>query len=103
VPKALLYDSLGREVYEGGLTHEDVRDAIQAAALANDFQLAHDIAERHGWRNCCLSCASPALSTANYVNAQGSWRVCTACDDKLRPRFSDAKMMLNGLIKRDVA
>jgi hypothetical protein len=53
----MLYDAHGREVYEGGLLHEDVRDAIQAAARADNFKLAYELAERYGWNNICMNCA----------------------------------------------
>lgn len=79
---ALLFDALGRKVYESGVIYEDIRDAIQAAALANDFELAYEIAERYGCYNVCLYCAE-ATSTAQFWTRTGNWRVCTACKKKL--------------------
>jgi hypothetical protein len=98
----LLYDANGCEVYEGGLTHDDIRDAIQAAALASDFKLAYEIVVRYGWRNICLNCASvPAEELCQEI---GGWPVCTPCKEKLAPvdDFSDVRFYAQGLIRRDV-
>jgi hypothetical protein len=100
---ALLYDALGRELYEGGLTHDSIRDAIQAAARADDWKLAYEIAERYGWNNVCLHCAETA-PTAQFWAQHGHWPICKTCKEILEPAasFSDVKIMLQGLIKRSV-
>jgi hypothetical protein len=99
---ALLFDAYGREVYEGGLTHDDIRDAIQAAALADDFKLAYEIAERYGWNNVCLSCAA-VFPTVADLERYGHWPVCAPCKVRLEPlNFSDTRLYMQGLISRDV-
>ena len=99
----VLYDAHGRKVYEGGLLREDIRDAIQAAARADDFKLAYEIAERYGWNNICLNCAT-AFKTTEFVDRYGHWPVCAPCKEVLapEPNFSDVKTYLHGLIKRNV-
>lgn len=98
---ALLYDANGREIYEGGITREAIRDAIQAASLADEWRTAEDIANRYGWANVCLRCAIKNATETFYDR----WRVCGTCHAQLRVRdinFSDTKLMLDGLLKRSV-
>lgn len=107
---ALLYDAYGREVYSDGVTHDSIRDAIQAAARADDFQLAQDIAERYGW-NVCLYCAeaprpAPEPWTHRGRTIDMAWPFCEACKEILDPPqppdFSDVKVYMHGLLSRDV-
>lgn len=102
---ALLYDALGREIYEGGVTHDAIRDAIQAAARADDFKLAYEIAKRYGW-NVCVYCAevAPTETFNSHRQQLGGWPVCKSCKEILDPlpSFSDTKVYLHGLIKRNV-
>lgn len=95
---ALLYDANGREIYEGGVTHDAVRDAIQAAALADEWQLAESIAHRYGWATVCLRCAIKEATELHHDR----WRVCGTCRADLGISFSDMKLMVDGLIKRTV-
>ena len=103
---ALLYDAHGRELYEGGVTHDAIRDAIQAAARADDFKLAYEIAKRYGWNNVCLYCAeaTPTEQFNSHRGQLGGWPVCESCKAILDPipSFSDTKVYLSGLIKRNV-
>jgi len=105
---ALLYDASGREIYEGGVLHDDIRDAIQAAALADDWRLAYEIANRYGWKVCVRCAEAPPTETFSSFSGQlGGWPVCKPCKDILNPsasglNFSDVKMYTHGLIKRSV-
>lgn len=107
---ALLYDAYGREIYEGGVTGDAIRDAIQAAALANDYHLANEIAERYGWDNICRKCAIELVAGRiavfqNRVHDEEIWEevpVCKACEEALQPKFSGMKSYLHGLLHRDV-
>lgn len=101
---ALLYDASGREIYVGGVTREDVIAAIQAAALADEFETAQAIADRHGWTSICLCCAIKSATTAHHDRIGRPWRVCITCFHELNPApdFSDVKLYAQGLIKRSV-
>lgn len=97
----LLYDANGREIYEGGVTHDAIRDAIQAASLADEWRIAEDIANRYGWSQICLRCAIKSATETFYDR----WRVCGTCHEALRVRdfnFSDTKLYMDGLLKRNV-
>jgi hypothetical protein len=102
---ALLYDAHGREIYPDGVTHDDVRDAIQAASRADDWKLAYEIACRYGWK-VCVYCAekSPTETFNSYRGQLGGWPVCKPCKDVLDPvpDFADVKLYTHGLIKRNV-
>jgi hypothetical protein len=97
---ALLYDAYGREVYPDGVTHDTVRDAIQAASRADDWRLAAEIAMRYRWRDICLYCAE-APATELYQRI-GGWPVCEPCKTILEPPFTDMRIYMDGLFKRDV-
>lgn len=103
---ALLYDAYGREIYPDGVTHDAIRDAIQAAALADDWKLAYEIACRYGWKSVCIRCAeAPSTETFNSHRGQlGGWPVCAPCKEILDPipDFSDVKTYAYGLFTRDV-
>lgn len=94
---ALLYDANGCEIYEGGVTHDAIRDAIQAAALADEWSTAQEIADRYGWASICLRCAIKSAT-----DAHDGWRVCGTCQAQLGISFSDTKVYLSGLIRRNV-
>jgi uncharacterized paraquat-inducible protein A len=102
---ALLYDANGCEIRDG-IAHADIVAAIQAAALADEFQTAEEIADRHGLKSVCLKCAIKNATTAHYDRDLIIRRVCITCYHALELRqpqsFSDMKMMLDGVIKRDV-
>jgi hypothetical protein len=100
----VLYDAYGREIYAGGVHSDDVRDAIQAAALADDFALASEIAGRYGWSNICLRCAVVAPMHKHWTQSR-QWPVCGECKEILQPTstsFADVKCYMHGLITRDV-
>jgi len=101
---ALLYDANGREILDG-ILKDDIIAAIQAAGIANEFSVAQEIADRHGWTGLCLRCAIKAATTGHYDRSGGPWRVCITCYHELeaaQPSFSDVKLYTSGLIKRDV-
>lgn len=68
--------------------------AIQAAALANNYPLAAEIAEREGLR-CCLRCAGPEPNT-ELLDVRASranpsyWRVCKSCASALHEEYAQA-------------
>jgi len=101
-----LYDAAGKPIYSGGVTHDDIVAAIQAAALADEFETAKEIADRHDLTSICLNCALKSATTA-YEDSHGTQRrVCITCFHQLEarrpPSFSDMKMYVHGLLKRDV-
>jgi hypothetical protein len=107
---APLYDAYGCEVYSDGVTHDSIRDAIQAASRADDWRLAAEIAERYGWSNVCLYCAEATFVPEQCV-IKGrvldiSCPICAACKEILDPApppdFADTKIYMQGLISRDV-
>ncbi len=105
---ALLYDAHGREIQDG-VVKDDIIAAIQAAAIANEFGVAQEIADRHGWTGLCLCCAIKSATTAHYDRDNIIRRVCITCFHELNDgaaqtsgNFASMKMYTNGLIKRDV-
>lgn len=66
------------------VTRDDIRDAIQAAAIADHFDLAAEIAERYGWKGICLCCAT-AAPTVTYTHKGFDWPVCGPCQVALAP------------------
>lgn len=62
----------------------DVRDAIQAAALADHYRLASELAEQHGLINICLRCTERAPVTLHACNG-GEWPICGTCNAALQP------------------
>lgn len=103
---ALLYDANGDEIYEGGITRTDVRAAMQAAILADNWELANEIADRYDLHGLCLACVE-ALATTFVCPGPSNqrYRVCETCEEKHRPvgiDFSDVKVMMHGLISRTV-
>lgn len=101
---ALLYDANGREIRDG-VAHDDVVAAIQAAAIAEEWSTAQEIADRHSMTSVCLSCAIKNATTAHYDRYGVPWRVCVTCYRQLAERnvnFSDTKLYTHGLMKRDV-
>ena len=101
---AFLYDANGKELFEGGATKDAVRDAIQAAALADEFGTAEEIADRHGLRGICLKCAIKNATTAHYDRDSIIRRVCITCFHELNPQSDtlDTVVYLQGLFRRDV-
>lgn len=106
---ALRYDANDRSIYPDGVTHDDVRDAMQAAALADDLQLSDEIARRNGWDSVCRKCAvEPATTTFELRTAVHDEillediPVCDVCKEILAPSFADIKIYMRGLITRDV-
>lgn len=101
---ALLYDANGRAIRDGVL-QDDIVAAIQAAAIADEFGTAQEIADRHGLTGLCLCCAIKSATSEHYNAAGGPWRVCITCLHQLQeraPSFSDTKLYMQGLIMRDV-
>jgi hypothetical protein len=104
-----LYDANGKPIYSGGVTHDDIVAAIQAAALADEFSTAEEIADRHDMKGICLCCALKGATTAHYDRDNIIRRVCITCFHKLNDgvgqtsaNFSSMKMYTHGLVKRDV-
>ena len=95
----VLFDAQGRPIYPGGITRDDIRDAIQAAALVDDFATAQDIADRYGLDEICLNCGEKQASET-YLK----WRICKECGTERLERlnFSDTKIFTYGLIHRNV-
>lgn len=101
---ALLYDAHGRAIRDG-VHQDDVVAAIQAAAIAEEWTTAQEIADRHGMTGICLACAIKSATTTHYCDREGKpWRVCITCHAELNPEpnFACTKSYLSGLIKRDV-
>lgn len=100
----LLYDANGDEIFEGGVTRNDIVAAIQAAALAGEFNTAQEIADRHGWKGICLCCAIKNATEAHYDRDAIIRGVCVTCFHDLNPspNFADVRSYMYGLIKRDV-
>lgn len=102
---ALLYDANGRAIRDG-IPVDDIVAAIQAAAIANEFGVAEEIADRHGLTGLCLCCAIKSATTAHYDRDNIIRRVCITCYHQLQeqhaPSFASTKSYLSGLIKRDV-
>ena len=101
---ALLYDWHGREIQDG-VVKDDIIAAIQAAAIAGEFGVAEEIADRHGWTGLCLCCAIKSATTAHYDRDNIIRRVCITCFHALQeraPSFSGIQNYMSGLIKRDV-
>ncbi len=101
---ALLYDANGREIRDG-VAHDDVVAAIQAAAIAEEWSTAQEIADRHGMTGICLCCAIKNATTMHYDRYGAPWRICITCDQQLAersPSFADTKLYTHGLMKRDV-
>lgn len=99
---AFLYDANGRELLEGGVSQDSVRDAIQAAALADEFGTAEEIADRHGLKGVCLKCAIKNATTAHYDRDNIFRRVCITCFHELQPGDGTMRMYMDGLRRRDV-
>ena len=103
-----LVDSLGRPIFEGGLTIEDIQDAVESAIKVGHFEIARDIMRRHGL-HVCIQCGS----RISEDNETGFCRkhVCAHCG---RPILKDheadsaccsrcgPRMYMNGIINRDV-
>jgi hypothetical protein len=62
----------------------DVHAAIQAAALADHYRLASELAEQHGLSNICLRCTARAPVTQHACDG-GEWPICGTCNAALRP------------------
>lgn len=102
----LLYDANGDEIYPGGVTRTDIRAAAEAAVLADEWQTATDLVNHYGLHGICVACVR-ALATTFISDSKSAsrWRVCDDCEEKHRPvgiAFSDVKVMMHGLIKRNV-
>jgi hypothetical protein len=100
-----LYDPNGNPIYSGGITHADIVAAIQAAAIADEFATAEEIADRHGLKSICLCCAIKSATDAHYDRDNIIRRVCITCLHELqtrRPNLSNTRVYLDGLIKRSV-
>jgi hypothetical protein len=68
---------------EDGVTEADAREAIQAAALADDWQLGSEIAARYGWV-VCLRCADDVQHRPTWrlyrFGIKGNWgEICGSC------------------------
>lgn len=69
----LALEQMREGVFADGTKFEDVQAAIQAAWLAESYQLAGEIAIRYGlWDFLCLCCAKPCESTVDkqLINAK---------------------------------
>ncbi len=78
-------------IYADGLTFVDVQAAIQAAWLANDLDLAADIAVRYCLKGkICLSCATRAVQPSLLICTTWWWdHICGPC------RLENWQLMLN--------
>jgi hypothetical protein len=68
---------------EDGVSDADAREAIQAAALALDWQLGSEIAARYGWV-VCLRCADDVQNRPTWrlyrLGIKGNWgEICGSC------------------------
>jgi hypothetical protein len=68
---------------EDGVSETDAREAIQAAALADDWQLGSEIAARYGWV-VCLRCAGDVQNRPTWrlhrLGIKGNWgEICGSC------------------------
>lgn len=104
----MLYDANGVPIFEGGVRLEEVRAAVQAAALADEWGVAQEIADRYGLTSVCLKCAIKGATTAHYDRDNIIRRVCITCFHELDAggtsglNFSSVKAYMHGLIKRNV-
>lgn len=89
-----LFDDRGRRYNFDGTTSEEVRDAIQAAALVDAWNIVEDLFELYDWPlgTICTRCAN-AWRT-------GDGLFCDPCSPYRN--FSTVKMYTDGLIKRNV-
>jgi hypothetical protein len=103
-----IVDSLGRPVYEGGLTIEDIQDAVESAIKVGHFKIARDIMRRHGM-HVCIQCGSRIAKD----NETGFCHrhVCASCGEPV-PKNHEAgsafcakcapRMYARGIFTRDV-
>lgn len=102
----MIVDAKGKPIYSGNITHDDVVAAIQAAALADEFETAEEIADRHGLTSICLNCALKSATTAHEDSQAAQRRVCITCFHQLEsrrpPSFASVRSFVQGLVKRDV-
>jgi len=98
-----LYDAYGRPVYPGGITVDDVHEAIRAALLADDRDLAHEIATRYDIEQCVF-CGDPEPTLTQLPQWGCTKMLCDRCVALATAARSgaDLHLYLNGLIRRDV-
>ena len=91
----------GRKYNVDGTTSEQVRDAIQAAALIDMWDIVEDLFELYGWSHeICQRCANAWRRKSD----NGKWLFCQPCLKEKNPNmsFGDIKMYAHGAIKRNV-
>lgn len=69
--------------FDDGADEADIREAIQAAALALDWTLANEIATRYGL-SACLRCGEDVAARptwrAHRLGIEGNWgEICGTC------------------------
>ncbi len=103
-----LVDPLGRPIFEGGLTLDDILDAVESACKVGHYHLARDIMRRHGM-HVCIQCGS-RISQDNETGFCHR-HVCASCGRPV-PKDHDAgsaycarcgpRTYVQGIINRDV-
>jgi DNA-directed RNA polymerase subunit RPC12/RpoP len=103
-----LVDPRGRPIFEGGLTVEDIQDAVASAIKVGHFEVARDIMRRHGM-HVCLQCSEPIPedNTTGFCIRH----TCASCGGPV-PQDHEAtsayctrcgpRVYMNGIINRDV-
>jgi hypothetical protein len=73
-----LVDPLGRPIFEGGLTIEDIQDAVESAIKVGDYVLARDMMKRHGL-HVCIQCGEPVPenNTSGFCQKCRRWKFKT--------------------------
>lgn len=76
---------------EDQLSDEEIKAAIQAAAMVRDFVLAADIAQRCGWFDACLRCGDQRATEPFGCGGEPdgctwpeTWFLCAACAQEQR-------------------
>lgn len=69
--------------FDDGTSEADIREAIQAAALAEDWKLANEIATRYGL-SACLRCGADVAERPTWrlyrLGFNGNWgEICGTC------------------------
>lgn len=76
--------------FDDGAQEEDIREAVQAAALADDWTLAFEIATRYGLA-MCLRCGTDVAARPTWrlhrLGVRGNWgEICGSCAVIMRER-----------------
>ncbi len=90
------------ELHANGFTQDDIRDAIQAAGMVEDWATARAIADRAGW-TCCLICARRGVFGGHLTHDMTlQWTACNQCFEVWHDKHFPVKVYTAGLFKRDV-